>query len=197
MKPETYIPAAMRVDADYWPIVRRVSRVHPTLRLVHAQMGLATELGEYVEAINRGADQIDWANVIEELGDICWYAALACHALGIVDLAIPMTVSLLPLRLAGPSLHAMAGEMAVAIGAVADAVKRHVIYGADLDIAAIVPELGKLFWAAETAARACHATLGDVLARNLAKLRTRYPEGFAEDRALARDIPAEQAALRG
>lgn len=56
------------------------------VRLVHAAIGLFTESCELATAVVgawlRGASP-DATNVAEELGDIAWYLALACDALGV------------------------------------------------------------------------------------------------------------------
>jgi len=48
-------------------------------RLPHAGMGLATESGEFIEALLEYVDggDIDLINLAEEVGDVCWYAAIA------------------------------------------------------------------------------------------------------------------------
>ena len=52
------------------------------IRLLHAGMGLATEAGEFVEAliayINTG--EIDLVNLAEEIGDVQWYSAIGSDA---------------------------------------------------------------------------------------------------------------------
>ena len=54
--------------------------------LMHAALGLAGEAGEFADAIKKhlvyGRD-LDRENAIEELGDVLWFVALGCHALGV------------------------------------------------------------------------------------------------------------------
>ena len=52
--------------------------------LNHAIMGLVSEVGEVADAFKKFkyyGQPIDNANIIEELGDILWYVALAAQAL--------------------------------------------------------------------------------------------------------------------
>lgn len=53
--------------------------------LMHAAYGLSGEAGEFADCIKKhqiyGKD-FDRDNAIEELGDILWFVALACNALG-------------------------------------------------------------------------------------------------------------------
>lgn len=58
--------------------------------LIHAAMGLTSEAGEFMDAIKANFaynKELDVQNLIEELGDILWFTALACNALG-----VPMSV---------------------------------------------------------------------------------------------------------
>jgi NTP pyrophosphatase (non-canonical NTP hydrolase) len=62
--------------------VRTLSKLNP--RVVHAILGLATEAVELLqalqEAINNDTD-VDAINILEELGDLNWYHAIAVDAL--------------------------------------------------------------------------------------------------------------------
>jgi len=86
----------MKFDAYRWEALRterkdltepiKLLSAPPTVRLLHAALGLATETGELCDAIKRAVyygRELDRTNVIEELGDLCWYLALAIDALGV------------------------------------------------------------------------------------------------------------------
>lgn len=78
--------------SHYQELAGRTEKPLPTAvdRLVHAFMGLATEVGELGTPIKAAAiynkpllevpEQV--ANLREELGDLLWYVALAANALG-------------------------------------------------------------------------------------------------------------------
>lgn len=54
--------------------------------LVHAQMGIAGEAGEFTDAIKKNViygKPLDVQNCIEELGDVLWFVALAAKTLGV------------------------------------------------------------------------------------------------------------------
>jgi NTP pyrophosphatase (non-canonical NTP hydrolase) len=54
-------------------------------RLLHAGIGLATETGEFLDAIKKAVyygNELDRVNLKEELGDILWYMAIAMDELG-------------------------------------------------------------------------------------------------------------------
>lgn len=65
-------------------------------------------------------------------------------------------------------------------GEVAEHVKKHLFHGAPLDRDAVAKELGDVLWYVAALAGALDLSLGDVGARNVEKLRRRYPDGFSE-----------------
>lgn len=81
----------------------KVPNSHPSLsriRLNHVVIGLAGEVGELASQIQKAVyygKPLDKTNMIEELGDVMWYVALACNALG-VDLGNVMTRNIEKLR---------------------------------------------------------------------------------------------------
>lgn len=77
---EQYIPLAMSTCSDkFFP-----EYVHP--QLLHASMGMVTEAGEFQDALKRAlfyGKPLDKVNLVEELGDVAWYIAIACNHLGV------------------------------------------------------------------------------------------------------------------
>jgi len=65
--------------------MRTAKRVEFQLDLTHAAYGLAGEAGEFVDAVKKHqiyGKELDRENLLEEIGDILWYAALAAEILG-------------------------------------------------------------------------------------------------------------------
>lgn len=63
----------------------RVS-MEQTLRLLHGGIGLATESGEFLDALKRHifyGKPLDTVNLAEEMGDLFWYMAVVCNAVGV------------------------------------------------------------------------------------------------------------------
>jgi NTP pyrophosphatase (non-canonical NTP hydrolase) len=65
-------------------------RTAPTIaaieRLTNAALGLSGEAGEFADAIKKARYQghdLDAVALSNELGDVAWYLALACDALGL------------------------------------------------------------------------------------------------------------------
>jgi NTP pyrophosphatase (non-canonical NTP hydrolase) len=55
-------------------------------RLINAALGLCGEAGEFADALKKAefhGHTLDEAELQKELGDVLWYAALACDALGV------------------------------------------------------------------------------------------------------------------
>ena len=73
----------------------------------------------------------------------------------------------------------MAGEA----GEVAEIVKKAFYHGHDLDRAALIKETGDLLWYIARMAEALGVPLEEIAARNIDKLRARYPEGFSTERS--------------
>ena len=70
-------------DIDTLRIIERLDR--RAIRLFHATVGIATEAGELLEQIEAHIFQgapLDEVNVNEEIGDVCWYEALALDETG-------------------------------------------------------------------------------------------------------------------
>lgn len=95
MTPNEYQQAAMRTDLPDWNshyhawlrIMADAKSGGPwdTFRLLHASIGITTESGELADTLKKHifyGRQFDRVNAIEEVGDLLWYAALACAALG-------------------------------------------------------------------------------------------------------------------
>ncbi len=73
-----YIQNALKTESIHFNVKGRE-------RLLHAGIGLATESGEFLDALKKsifyGRD-LDTINLKEELGDVLWYLAIAMDALG-------------------------------------------------------------------------------------------------------------------
>ena len=95
---EEFVKDALRTEPDlkaYWHAAGRVAQGiaqdspgtnYLKLRLLHVGMGLATEAGEFMDALKRYVfygKELDTVNLIEELGDVTWYLRIACDVLGV------------------------------------------------------------------------------------------------------------------
>lgn len=91
-------------------------------------------------------------------------------------------------------VHAVLGLQTEA-GELADPVKKHIYYGRPLDLINLREEIGDCLWYLALAANALGTTLEAEQARNLAKLRTRFPHVFTAEAAQVRDLDREREVL--
>ncbi len=80
-------------------------------------------------------------------------------------------------------------------GELQDAVKRWVAYNKPLDVVNVKEELGDLLWYMARICDELDLTFEECMARNIEKLKTRYPNKFTEHAALNRDLEAERKVL--
>lgn len=188
---ETYISNALRTESE----PQFLDGIAETLedgelaiigrtkvRLIHAAMGMASEINELIEAT-------DSVNLLEELGDVMWYWAVAVHALG----HPPHQVLMLAERIEKPEEGNAREDLFVAIGELNDMAKKHAFYDKSLGNSMLV--LARILWLVEFLVQASGESLEYVMDRNIAKLKARYPEKFTKDAALNRDLEKEREAL--
>ncbi|MFV1943443.1 hypothetical protein VPH49_21765 [Pseudomonas luteola] len=153
--------------------------------LLHATLGLVDEHFEY-----QAADS--WLNAVEELGDMCWFVALAANALPSRANPFEGYETFLALNPDAPLL-------ADAIAEIVDQVKRAYAYGKPLVeikerleflLCVIVARISVI------AEQKCKRELHELLSANISKLSARYPEKFDQGMALVRTIKNESSAMR-
>ncbi len=83
---DNYIELALRTEPSaeqYEEILNRLGNPE-IIRLLHAFMGLSTEVGEIVDALKKHifyGKSLDLINLAEEFGDCDWYKAIGVDAL--------------------------------------------------------------------------------------------------------------------
>lgn len=72
---------------EYQQLALRTARdLTPDDRLLNAALGLAGEAGEFADSVKKirfHGHALDQSELIKEVGDLLWYAALAANALGV------------------------------------------------------------------------------------------------------------------
>lgn len=86
MDTKEYVTNAIKTESrDFDAIGSRLAEVR-NQRLLHAGIGLATEAGEFLDALKKhvfyGKD-LDTVNLSEEMGDLFWYCAIIADELGV------------------------------------------------------------------------------------------------------------------
>lgn len=171
----SYIEQAMRTESvDLFKV--------DSPRILHAAIGAVTEVGELLLAT-------DDINLKEEMGDICWYVAIACDELkiGFEDLLLLADME----RVEDDPFKALLGGAGEAL----DTVKRGLFYGIDFDEAAFGRHFGTMLSALQIMADDEGWDLTDLQQSNIAKLSRRYPEKFTSEAAVNRDTAAEREAV--
>lgn len=177
-----------RTECDYSHCTIECPALGPeAARLVHYGLGLATEAVELAVAL-RGTNV---ANQIEEMGDICWFAAGACDALG----EFPTDAEIAQAPKTGIVTVLALCEL------FASRIKGALYYGSPAKPNDPTPDYWRRVPArilAQTIAIANAQTAlgrGGILASNIAKLKARYPQKFDAIKALNRDPQKELAHL--
>lgn len=78
-----------------------------------------------------------------------------------------------------------------------DMLKKHIFYGKPIDETNALEELGDVTWYERIGIDALETTYAEILERNVAKLRHRFPEKFSEEKAANRDLIGERKILEG
>lgn len=76
-----YQEAAMRTAKTFAPKTFSTEEMD----LLHAALGVSSDAGELVDAIKKHliyGKELDKQNVVEEIGDVMWFCALCCRAIG-------------------------------------------------------------------------------------------------------------------
>jgi NTP pyrophosphatase (non-canonical NTP hydrolase) len=136
----------------------------PSIDLIHATLGMATEIAEYVEGYNK----------VEELGDLWWYVALAVH---VRQLKIEHTQS-------------VDEECWIYISYLVDEIKRGLFYG-KIDFDRYDLYLQKVISWCYRSAEQIKVRIEEVMDKNIEKLKKRYPDKFDNVAAINRDVKNE------
>lgn len=84
MNNNKYLQESARTVASDYPSIEMRMKGDKMVDLLHAGIGLATESGEFLDALKKTiyyGKVLDEVNLAEELGDLLWYIALALRAL--------------------------------------------------------------------------------------------------------------------
>lgn len=100
METKEYIKNAVKTESrDFKAIGDRLQSVE-NQRLLHGGIGLATEAGEFLDALKKHVfygKELDKVNLREEMGDIFWYCAIIADQLE-VDFATVMERNITKLK---------------------------------------------------------------------------------------------------
>ena len=205
MRVEEYQKLALRTESPCVDVINRMmgtqiadAAISPVairnIRIMHAALGLASDIHELL-------DHTDKINEIEEVGDVLWYVAICFEALD-SDIATAFQSESnsggCRANMGRPALNAKLARIAATI---ADKAKASAFYG-KTEVGNMSMDQFLRAWLRElviTINVYCKSFLdleiGDIMERNIGKLRSRYPDKFTVEAALNRDTEAERAAI--
>lgn len=70
-------------------------------------------------------------------------------------------------------------------GELVDALKKHTIYGKDLDVTNVIEEIGDVLWFCALIANTLELNIEYIMKINILKLQNRYPEKYTDEAAIA------------
>lgn len=80
-----FIQDSMRTESSLFnKLIDNNGKEYNQARLIHAQMGMQTEVAEFADALKKSlfyGKPLDIVNLKEELGDLMWYMAIAMDEL--------------------------------------------------------------------------------------------------------------------
>jgi NTP pyrophosphatase (non-canonical NTP hydrolase) len=178
---------------DYQKLALRTesssTSANKNFRLLHAAMGLVTEVSEYTYESDTTID------LKEEIGDCFWYIAIGCSAikLNIEDISEqpigddyiikPRFFKRQPPTLTG------ADSLIYWSAFLLDKMKRHLYYNEELDLEGIAMVLGQIVYDLLGEA-GDHLEI--ILEKNIEKLKKRYPKKYTDEHAINRDTNKER-----
>jgi hypothetical protein len=191
MNPKEYEQNVLITEScDFTPIKNRID--DRMIRLLHAGLGLSSELAELEAAMNK--PELDLINISEEAGDLYWYCAVAVNTLGFDHDGISV------FELDRPSNETLKETISTSVWAVGefnDLLKKHLFYGRELNMEKMSKTLRQLCMAVSGICVACGKTPAQVRETNINKLRARFGEKFTEAAALNRNLEVERKILEG
>ncbi len=186
MKTEEYIKAVVKTEASDLEGIRSRLIRHSNIRLMHAGMGLASEVGELVDA---GSNQ-DMVNVCEELGDCLWYISIGLDVLG-------GEFNFAANDVIGGNAWEWADRLTVEAGEILSVIKAHVFYGREIDTNELTAHFVRAGQIVSYIAHLSDTNIEKVMEKNITKLhKKRYKGGkFSEQAANNRDLAGERKIL--
>ncbi len=190
---------------QYQALAMRTAKMFPDLgmNLIHSALGIGSEIGELAETVNaiwlevpQPPEAKPYAeNILEEVGDAAWYAALGCAHMGWNFEELIVTDPNVVHELNWPLWKAMQSWSPVAIhecaagfaGELLTIVKAHAVYGKPLAEPHFRMTMGLYITALAALIESYQTyTFVQALEHNIEKLRKRYPDKYSDADALAR-----------
>lgn len=93
-------------------------------------------------------------------------------------------------------LHAASGAC-TETGEFMDLLKKYIMYKKPFTRDKVIDEVGDSLWYISLALHAVGCSLEEAMEKNIAKLKVRFGDKFTSEKAINRDLAAEEAAIKG
>jgi len=181
-----YVEKAMRTKSEkYFEVNHDVE---------HGIIGICTEVSELAECLPKNGYELDIVNILEELGDICWYLAVSCNSYNWSWVDLNHTKRF-PKNVSDASFKSVVIDMFVISGAMLDSLKKAHFYNVPLKEDHIKTGMQNIYSCTKFIAELCGSDIKKIQEANIKKLRTRYPEKFTEEHAVKRNLNEERQGL--
>lgn len=171
-------------------------------KLAHGVTGLITEHGELLDCFKRHifyGEDLDTANVKEELGDLYWYSVEYLIGLSLTKRNITCAIDILNEDLGccidNPFIELGTGVFNLQKCAWELSKSFDLEHSLFLLFGDCVFHVKRILRSIDEIASDFNWTREEVMKANMAKLGVRYEEGFTKEEAIDRDLKAEKAAL--
>jgi NTP pyrophosphatase (non-canonical NTP hydrolase) len=157
-------------------------------RILHAAIGLATEIEELL--VNYSGN-IDPVNILEEIGDLTWYLSIFYREypeIENVKIASTMEVK---------TAQGLIMSMLKSILQIQDLIKKKLYYNKPINQETMNTLVAILDLDIRMYLSLYNLNIEEVWERNIAKLKSRYGEKFSSERAINRDLETERTILEG
>ena len=187
---EKYANAAMRTLSDKQPLKEWVIEKGLTNNMLHATLGLITELKEMKEAVNNN----DVINLFEEFGDLLWFITLGFKEFDLIDEADKIMNNIDDYDI----------DDDIEPNDVLNMIKATMFYGKELDTSVIRQFMIQEFYGLLTIINLVsglmditYRELVDVIMTiNISKLKKRYPDKYNDMDAIERDLNSERELIK-
>lgn len=211
MQPHEYVSNVLVTESNNFDVIGARFAVLPgtesagairNIRLLHAAMGICTEVGELFEFLDK--DTLDLTNLKEEVGDAFWYCGIAVDELKLdLDSMVQAGQTKLTVDDELSSEAKRTKFFAVLAAATKDSsilldlLKKSAFYGKPLDQDKFAEVLGDFVGSMMMALALGGFSVEEAMEVNIAKLRKRYGQKFTESAAITRNLEAERKILEG
>lgn len=158
--------------------------------MLHCAIGFSTEVGELMAATT--SKTTDIINIAEEIADQMWYISNLANFIN-YDLYTNIVIHNDLTKQA--SVEEITAKLVILQGDLLDIFKKVIFYGKELDANKLIEIINYIVIEINNLSNCLEFNLPDLLDKNIAKLRVRFPDKFISENALNRNLNEERKTL--